>query len=735
MVIKGRIEKIIYRNADNGYTVLLLESGNKLVSCVGVMPPMSEDSEIEVAGEIKTNGKYGEQLEIHSVHIIMPTDKESMVRYLASGLFYGIGQSTAESIVATFGTDTFNVIRDNPNKLAKAKNVSRNKAVKLHEQFINLEDMQEAVVYLQGLDISLNLGLKIFKKYGKATRNTVMNNPYCLVEDIDGVGFYTADKIAATVGVPRDSEFRIKAGVQYVLKSVASNNGHSYLPKNELLEQTAKLLQLEINDYEEKIANTFSDLEIGGKIIIIERDGEQRVMFSRYYATERNIALRLIGLANNEPIMLSDIERECLEYERIAGITLHENQKIAIDNSIKSAVNVITGGPGTGKTTIIKCVIAIFKGMGLRVQICAPTGRAAKRLSESTGEDAKTIHRLLDLDFKDGKGFFTYNENTKLEADVVIVDEVSMCDEYVFNALVTAIPRGGRLIMVGDKDQLPSVGIGNVLADIIGSGIIPVSYLTHIYRQSEESLIIENAHRINKGVMPILRNQNSDFLFNAAATPVEVKDTCVSLVTERIPKYLGVKPSDIQVLCPLKRGVAGANNLNVELQRAINPPMKNKGELVIGDTVYRMGDKVIHVVNNYEMEWTRNGEEGKGVFNGDIGFITYADKDGLSIEFDDGREADYTRDEARELLLAYAISVHKSQGSEFDVVLIALTGGAYTILTRNLLYTAVTRAKKMSVIVGDTANLQKMVRNNYTAKRYTMLKEMLLDEQSRRRYK
>lgn len=289
--------------------------------------------------------------------------------------------------------------------------------------------------------------------------------------------------------------------------------------------------------------------------------------------------------------------------------------------------------------------------------------------------------------------------------------------------------------MVGDKDQLPSVGIGNVLADIINSNIIPVSYLTHIYRQSEESLIIENAHRINKGVMPILRNQNSDFLFNAATSPIEVKDACVGLVTERIPKYLGVNPSDIQVLCPLKRGVAGANNLNIELQRAINPPSPNKGELIIGDTVYREGDKVIHVVNNYEMEWTRNGEEGKGVFNGDIGFITYADKDGLSVEFDDGREADYTRDEARELLLAYAISVHKSQGSEFDVVLIALTGGAYTILTRNLLYTAVTRAKKMSIIVGETVNLQKMVRNNYTAKRYTMLREMLIDEQSRRNYK
>lgn len=732
MLVKGVIERIIFRNADNGYTVLLLEGKHRLHTIVGVMPPVSEGTVIEVAGEMKNNGKYGEQIEAHLVRTVMPTTAESMVKYLSSGLFVGIGYVSAEAIVSEFGADTFKVIRDTPNKIAKVKGISLNKAVKLHEQFVNLEDMQEAVVYLQGLDISLNLGLKIYKKYGKATRSQVMANPYCLVEDIDGIGFYTADKIAGNIGIATDSEFRIKAGLLYVLKSVASTNGHSYLPQETLISDTVKLLQLEIEKYNERIGEILAELEITGKIIIVERDGGRRVMFYKYYAYERNIALRLVGLMAAAKPFSIDMDREFKEYERIYNIALHENQKSAITSAIDNAVTVITGGPGTGKTTIIKCIITILKAMGLKVMLCAPTGRASKRLSESTGENAKTIHRTLDLDFKNGKGHFTYNADTKLDADVVIVDEVSMCDEYVFSALISAIPNGARFIMVGDKDQLPSVGIGNVLADIIVSRVIPISYLTHIYRQSGESLIIENAHRINKGIMPQLRNQDSDFLFNVADTPQAVMNQCVSLVTDRIPKFLNVKPSDIQVLCPLKRGVAGANNLNIELQKAVNPPKSDKGELTLGDSVFRMGDKVIHTINNYDMEWSKDGDIGSGIYNGDIGYITFADKDGLSVLFEDGREADYTREDARELLLAYAISVHKAQGSEFDVVLIALSAGAPTILTRNLLYTAVTRAKKMSILVGDPVNLKRMVKNNYTAKRYTMLKDMIEEETARR---
>lgn len=731
MVLKGIIKKIRYYNADNGYAVVLVESKRKIYTCVGVLPPISEETEIELGGEMGMS-KYGEQFNIHSARIILPTSNEGIVRYLSCKLFKGIGRVTAEAIVAEFGQDTFDVIRDTPQKLTNVNGLSINKAMKLNQSFNALIDMQDAIVYLQGLDISLNLGLKIFEMYGKATRETVLNNPYKLVEDIDGVGFYTADKIAQNIGIPRDSTFRINAGLQYTLKNDANNNGHSYLPKNELIKNTAKLLALPIEEYEDKLSEVIGDLEIVGKVVILERAGEIRVMNAKYYAGEKNIAMRLIRLLKDAKNIEIDIERDMSEFERLNNIELHENQKAAVRAAVKSGVNVITGGPGTGKTTIIKCVIAIFKGLGLKVELCAPTGRAGKRLQESTGENAQTIHRLLNLSM--GSGHFYYNDDNKLPSDVIIVDEVSMCDEMIFNALIVAIARGARLIMVGDKDQLPSVGIGNVLSDIIMSDTVPVSYLTHIYRQSEESLIIENAHRINKGIMPVLRNKNSDFLFDKTENSEETLERVVSLVTARIPTHMGIAPTDIQVLCPLKRGAAGVNNINIELQRIINPPTTTKGEMVKGDNVYREGDKVIHTRNQYDMTWERDGEVGSGVFNGDMGTIMYADSDGLAVLFEDGRIAEYERADVNDLQLAYAISVHKSQGSEFDVAVIALSGGAPTILTRNLLYTAVTRAKKTSVLVGSMKTLSMMVNNNYTAKRYTMLSEFLQAEHKRSVY-
>lgn len=735
MVVKGTVEKIVFRNADNGYSVLIISDSVISITAVGVVPPISEGEVVELEGEMISNPKYGEQLKIQSAKICLPDDLDSIARYLASGLFKGIGEVTADNIVDEFGERTFEIIEKNPAKLAKVKGVSLAKAMQLHESFVELKDMQNTMVGLQKLDISLNLSLKIYKVYGNNTLNVLNENPYKLVEDVDGVGFVTADRIAGEIGIKPDSEFRMRAGIVYTLKQAAANSGHTYLPKVELCSSVLKLLTLDKESYSQFFDSVVELLEISGVVVILKKADYEIVMFNRYYLLERKIAERLISLNNSQTELATDIRADISEFEELNGIKMHENQIKAIENAVRYGVNVITGGPGTGKTTIIKCILFIFKKLKLETQLCAPTGRAAKRLAEASGEDAKTIHRLLDLDFKNGKGYFTYCENTTLDADVVIVDEVSMCDEYVFSALLGAIKMGSRLIVVGDKDQLPSVGAGNILGDIISFGKLPISYLTYIYRQNSQSMIVDNAHRINSGEMPIIRNSDSDFLFSNVKGQDKIAEVVVDMVSRRIPNYKHVDPAEIQVLCPLKKGVSGVNNLNVRLQEAINPPTKDKKEIKLGEHIFRQFDKVIHVVNNYDLEWSRGSESGVGVFNGDIGKIVDVDTDEnkLIVEFEDERVAVYTRDIFDQLLLAYAISVHKSQGSEFDIVVIVLMGGSYTLMTRNLLYTAVTRAKKMSVLVGDDKNLSYMVHNNYTAKRYTLLAEMLEEEDERKR--
>lgn len=728
MKIKGVVDSIIYHNSENGYSVIELNVAGNGITAVGSMPTITEGTTLELTGEMGFNNKYGEQFKIASARIVIPTDCESILRYLSSGLFKGVGEVTAYNIVDMFGEDTFKIIADEPAKLAKVAGVSYKKAMAIHETYTAYVEMQDTILYLQGLGISLNLALNIYKAYGKNTVNTVESNPYKLIEDIDGVGFYTADKIAESAGIDRDSLFRITAGIMYALKSAASNNGHTYLPKAILISEAAKLLAIDPDSplFEECI----SQAEIMGSIVVLPTEDGDAVMYGKYYNTEQSIAYKLIRLSNSALDIHSDVEADIAEFERYEGIKMHEGQVRAVMNAVKNGVNVITGGPGTGKTTIIKCIIGLFTKLKMKVQLCAPTGRAAKRLYSSTDVDAKTIHRLLDLDFKNGKGYFSFNADTQLDCDVVIVDEVSMCDEYVFEALLSAIRSGGRLIMVGDKDQLPSVGAGNLLADIISYGEIPVSYLTHIYRQSEESLIVTNAHRINHGEMPILRNTKSDFLFDNISDTEKIATRVVEMVTEKIPSFLGVSRDDIQVLCPMKKGVAGVNNLNLLLQEAINPRQDEKAELKYGEGVFREGDKVIHLINNYNMEWTREEESGAGVFNGDIGYIISADPidNVLTVRFEDEREAKYHREDLEQLKLAYAISVHKSQGSEFPVAVIAISAGSYMLLTRNLLYTAVTRAKKMSVIVGSAQNLERMVKNNYTQRRYTMLVRFLTNE-------
>lgn len=726
--VKGYVEEIIFRNIDNGYCVLLINAGNNLVTAVGVFPPVEEGEYLEMQGEYVVNNKFGEQFNVSECKIVQPDSLESIYRYLSSGLFYGVGEVTAKNIVNTFGTRALEYIEKDPVKLSQVKGLSLKKAMAINEAFIVHKEQQATILYLQNFDISLNLALKIYKTYGDGTKRIIEKNPYQMVEDVDGVGFITADKIALKMGFDQYSRFRITAGIGHVLQEGANKNGHTYLTRREVVSEVCRLLKMNEDEYRYMVDGIILDNVVMGKIVIIEEDGEECVMLTRMYENENGIARCLADMLVSAEEIDLNIDADIDEYQKSKGITLHENQIDAIKNCVKYGVNVITGGPGTGKTTIINCILTILKKQYYRTVLCAPTGRASKRLAEATGEDAKTIHRLLDLDFTGGKGHFTYNEDTKLDADVVVVDEVSMCDEYVFYALIRAIKRGGRLILVGDKDQLPSVGAGNILSDIIASGLVPVNYLTYIYRQSDDSLIISNAHKVNEGKMPTIDNKSKDFFVDAQTDTADMLKNCIDLVTKRLPSFAKLSPKDIQVLCPMKKGVIGVENINIEMQKALNPPDPSKGELRAGANIFRVGDKVIHTVNNYQMEWlSPDGLSGTGVFNGDIGYIIEVNKSApsLRVEFDDGKIATYKQENLDEIALAYAISIHKSQGSEFPAVIIMVSGGNPFLMTRNLLYTAITRAKQIVVIEGSKESLAKMVKNDYTAKRNTLLTQFL----------
>lgn len=726
--VKGYVEEIIFRNIDNGYCVLLINAGNNLVTAVGVFPPVEEGEYLEMQGEHVVNNKFGEQFNVSECKIVQPDSVESIYRYLSSGLFYGVGEVTAKNIVNTFGARALEYIEKDPVKLSQVKGLSLKKAMAINEAFIVHKEQQATILYLQNFDISLNLALKIYKTYGDGTKRIIEKNPYQMVEDVDGVGFITADKIALKMGFDQFSRFRITAGIGHVLQEGASKNGHTYLERREVVSEVCRLLKMNEEEYRYMVDGIILDNVVMGKIVIIEEGGEECVMLTRMYENENGIARCLADMLVSAEEIDLNIDADIDEYQKSKGITLHENQIEAIKNCVKYGVNVITGGPGTGKTTIINCILTILKKQYMCTVLCAPTGRASKRLAEATGEDAKTIHRLLDLDFTGGKGHFTYNEDTKLDADVVVVDEVSMCDEYVFYALIRAIKRGGRLILVGDKDQLPSVGAGNILSDIIASGLVPVNYLTYIYRQSDDSLIISNAHKVNEGKMPTIDNKSKDFFVDAQTDTADMLKNCIDLVTKRLPSFSKLAPKDIQVLCPMKKGVIGVENINIEMQKALNPPDSSKGELRAGANIFRVGDKVIHTVNNYQMEWlSPDGLSGSGVFNGDIGYIIEVNKSApsLKVEFDDGKIATYKQENLDEIALAYAISIHKSQGSEFPAVIIMVSGGNPFLMTRNLLYTAITRAKQIVVIEGSKESLAKMVKNDYTAKRNTLLTQFL----------
>lgn len=733
MVIKGSVNSVIFYNQDNGYSVLDVDVDGKKITCVGLMPSVSAGEVLEMEGKFVVHAQFGEQFQVQKVTISAPKTNEAIIRYLSSGLLKGVGAVTAAAIVKEFGDRTLEIIETNPSELSKVKGISDAKADAIGQQYGRIKVMQEQIMFLQNFDITTNMALKIYAVYGEHTKLVLCDNPYKMVDDVDGIGFATADKIARNMGLEFDSPFRVRAAIVYLLKDAAERCGNTYIAVEELRDETIKLLELEKNAVE-LFEDAVEQLQLGMSVSLLEIGGVIVCALSKFVSMERYIAAKLIKL-DFQSDKISNVETLIAEYSRINQITLHSGQDAAIRNAVDFGVSVITGGPGTGKTTIIKCISYILNAHGYKTEYCTPTGRASKRLSEATGEEAKTIHRMLGMQYSAGKLHFSFNENNQLQADVVIIDELSMVDVSIFYSLLKAMKQGSRLILVGDKDQLPSVGAGNVLADIIGSEIVNVNFLTQIYRQSQDSLIVSNAHLINNCKMPLLNNQSKDFFISYKNSGEEVAETVVELVSKRLPPFVNVNALDVQVLSPMRNNAAGVTALNVLLQDALNPKDKSKNEFFAGGTKFRLGDKVMQTVNDYQLEWNRltpGGyiEKGSGVFNGDIGVVTEVNPIDACAEitFDDGRVALYGSADLSDITLAYAITIHKSQGSEFDVVVIPLCGGPPTIINKNLLYTAVTRAKKVVVLVGSKSQLNMMVRNNYIIKRNTLLKKFLLEE-------
>ena len=728
MLIEGLVEEIIFRNDGNGYTVFYFEHSDMHTVCVGKFIQISEGTHLKLEGNYVTNPKYGEQFQVESFETLYPTSKEGIRKYLGSGLIKGVGPVTAKAIVDKFKEDTLNIIEFAPRELVNVKGISKKKAEMIGEAFRELKHLQNTVIFLQGYGMTVNMAIKIYEVYQNSTIEIIKENPYRLIEDVEGIGFATADKIARTLGLDAHSEFRIRAGILYTLSDASEKNGHTYLPKEDLFKNVTKLLDIEESPSFKKV---LEDLIFDKVIINTFIFPHDAVMLAKYYHYEKSVAEKLALLCCSLINTEFDVNEEISTFEQANNIKFHPDQKKAIINAINSGVSIITGGPGTGKTTIVKCIITLLEAQRKRILLTAPTGRASKKLSEATEREAKTIHRALQVDYR--TKHFVFNEQNPLPYNVIIVDEVSMVDVQLMYNLLKAVARDTKLIFVGDKDQLPSVGAGNVLEDMITSEVIKVSELTQIFRQSENSLIISNAHKINEGEMPEIDNKSQDFFFESKTELEDIKNSIVDMVTTRIPKFNGIDSIKIQVLAPLKAGICGIENLNRELQAKLNPAKKFRNELIVGQTIFREGDKIMQTSNNYDIEWTRQvglyTENGAGVFNGDIGYIHSINPQTgeVVIWFEDGRESTYPRTELSQLSLAYAITIHKSQGSEFDVVIIPAIAGPSLILNRNLIYTAVTRAKKMVVIVGEKKNLKRMIANKFILKRHTALKKLLQD--------
>ena len=733
MKITGNVENIVFRNETNGYSVVNISHNNKRLTVVGNLPEVYEGQTLELDGEFIVNKKFGEQFKVDDVKIIEPTSLPAIEKYLASGLIYGIGPVTAKKIVDEFKEDTLTVLEFNPMKLSKIRGISKQKAAEISNAYNEMKGMQNVIIFLQSHFISTNMAIKIYNVYKDKTIEIIKNNPYQLIEDVDGIGFSTADKIAVKLGIDLYGENRIKAGLVYTLKTASEREGHTYLPKDNLINNCVEILNFSENE-RNLIEKCIEYLQIEGMVKNFSYHGEDISSLTKFYFQEKYIARKLYKLSYNEFEEKINFIDSINLYQRLHNIQLNGEQTDAVMYSLTKGVSVITGGPGTGKTTIVKCILEMFKQQNKKVLLCAPTGRAAKRLTETSGIEAKTIHRALEMNPSENEGFFHRNENNPLDADVVIIDEMSMVDVALFYHLLKALRSTTRLIMVGDKDQLPSVGAGNVLRDIIESGKLHTTQLINIYRQGNDSLIITNAHLINNGKMPIIDNTSKDFFYEQGKDLETNSETIIDLVTTRLPNYFGYRPQDIQVLAPMKAGPCGIDNLNKRLQMTINPYFSGI-ELSTEFTKYHVGDKIMQIINNYEMNYVKyekNGmtQEGSGIYNGDIGYITNIEPNShqVTVKFDDGKICKYEKTDLYQITLAYAITIHKSQGSEFDCVVIPLVPGAPIIITRNLLYTAITRAKKTVVLVGSKQILARMIHNNYTAKRFTLLKDFLYEE-------
>lgn len=729
--IKGYVEHIVYRNEENGYTVFNLNNEDGDLTCVGKFHYIEEGELLELTGEYTVHKLYGTQLQVEASKVCAPEDLASIERYLGSGAIKGVGASLAGRIVKKFREDTFRIIEEEPERLAEIKGISERGAREIAVQMAEKRDMREAMIYLQKYGISITLAAKIYSYYGQRIYRVIEENPYQMADHVQGVGFKTADEIAARSGIHADSDYRIRSGIFYTLLQCVGE-GHVYLPEGVLLKRAGQLLDVEIGHIEKYLM----DLAMEKKVVLKKEAEETRVYAAHYYYMEMNVAKMLHDLNVAESISEEGMERRLQSIEDGTGLILDGLQRTAVKEAVRHGVFVLTGGPGTGKTTTINTMIRYFEGEGMDIFLAAPTGRAAKRMTEATGYEAQTIHRLLEVSGnpeEEGKTGFVRNADNPLEADAIIIDEMSMVDLPLMYALLNAIIPGTKLILVGDSNQLPSVGAGSVLKDIISSHCFSVVMLTKIFRQAGESDIVMNAHKINRGEEVALDNKSQDFFFLKRQDPNVIISIVITLLREKLPKYVGAGTLDIQVLTPMRKGLLGVERLNRILQEYLNPPSKDKNEREAGDRLFREGDKVMQIKNNYQLEWevkTKYGmavDKGIGIFNGDMGIIkSISDyEEAVTVEYDEHRLVKYPFALLEELELAYAITVHKSQGSEYPAVVIPLLQGPRQLYYRNLLYTAVTRAKKCVTLVGSDVVFQEMIQNEREQDRNTSLAERI----------
>ena len=723
--LEGAVENIVYRNEQNGYTVIEISDGDDYITAVGIMPQAGVGDTVKLTGTYTTHRSYGRQFSAQTCEICRPTESADILRYLSSGAVKGIGASTAQRLVAEFGESTLDVMENQPERVALLKGISKSKAEDFSLQLKTNTGVRTLMLYLGEYGISNTASVKIFNAFGPGCVDRIKENPYILCQGDFGVSFESADFIAKKENLEPDSSVRLRAGITYILKH-NEHNGHTCLPKEKLLEISADFLKADL----EKISECMDEMLFDRSLIGDTIDDNEFVFTPQLHLSEMYISSRIKMLLKFPSEKIKNIDREIEKCEKSDGIIYADLQKKAITSALSEGMLVLTGGPGTGKTTTLNAIIKIMKNKGKKVLLSAPTGRAAQRMSELTGDEAKTLHRLLEVSWdKHDNPVFNKNERNQLKCDALIVDEVSMVDTFIFESVMRALPLGCRLILVGDSDQLPSVGPGNVLGDIINSNIIPVVRLNEIFRQAQQSLIVTNAHKIVNGQMPVLNSADKDFFFLKRNIKSDVTNVIIDLCTNRLPNAYGYSAfENIQVLAPSKKGELGTAELNFKLQNALNPKSENKSEVTIGSKTFRTGDKVMQIKNNYDILWYKDdGETGEGIFNGDIGIIETIDKKvkTIKINFYD-KTAVYTYDYASDLDFAYAVTVHKSQGNEFDAVIIPMFSGPPQLYYRNLLYTAVTRAKKTLILVGNPQTVEYMVNNNRRTKRYSGLKEFLL---------